>query len=120
MQIQILKSKLHRASVSDASLDYEGSLTIASDLMDIVGLVPHEKILVSNLANGNRFETYAIPGKPGSGSIVLNGATAHLGKPGDKLTIMSFAWIDGPRAASWVPKTITLGDRNQISSRKGC
>ena len=120
MQIQILKSKLHRAHVTDASLDYEGSLTIASDLMDVVDMVPHEKILVSNLANGNRFETYAIPGPSGSGSIILNGATAHLGKPGDLLTIMSFAWMDAPRAQVWTPRTITLGKGNEIALRKGC
>lgn len=120
MQIQILKSKIHRATVTEASLDYEGSLTIDSELMQTVGLFPHERILVSNLANGNRFETYAIPGRPHSGEIVLNGATAHLGRVGERLTIMSFASIDGPRAAAWVPKTVTLGDRNGIASRKGC
>lgn len=120
MQIQILKSKIHRAAVTDASLDYEGSLTIDSELMGLVGLSPYERILVSNLANGHRFETYAIPGKPRSGEIILNGATAHLGQSGDRLTIMSFATIDAPRAPVWTPKTLTLGDHNAILSRRGC
>ncbi|MBM3823063.1 MAG: aspartate 1-decarboxylase [Verrucomicrobia bacterium] len=120
MQIQILKSKIHRATVTEASLDYEGSLTIDSELMNLTGLVPHERILVSNLANGERFETYAIPGKPSSGEIILNGATAHLGQTGDRLTIMSFAWIDSPRASSWSPKILTLGERNAVASRRGC
>lgn len=80
MQVSILKSKIHRAAVTGASLNYEGSLTIDIELMQRVGLLPFEKILCSNMANGARFETYAIPGEPGSGSIILNGATAHLGK----------------------------------------
>src|SRR6058998_843712 len=88
MQVQILKSKIHRAQVTAASLDYEGSLTIASDLMELAGLWPYERILCGNLANGERFETYVIPGEHGSGAIVLNGATARLGKVGDRLTIM--------------------------------
>ena len=80
MQIFLLKSKIHRAAVSDANVNYEGSLTIASDLMKAAGLRPYERILCSNTANGNRFETYVIIGKSGSGEIVLNGAAAHLGK----------------------------------------
>ena len=73
MQIQMLKSKIHRAEVTAASLDYEGSLGIDRDLMDRVGLLPNERVLCSNLANGERFETYAIPAERGSGAIVLNG-----------------------------------------------
>lgn len=100
--------------ITGASLDYEGSLTIASDLMEKVGLRPFERILCSNLANGERFETYAIAGLAGSGVIELNGATAHLGKTGDRLTIMSFAEMDLREAHAWQPKVIVLGDQNAI------
>jgi len=114
MTICLLKSKIHRAAVTAASIDYEGSLTIAADLAERVGLRPYERILVGNLANGERFETYVIHGKAGSGAIELNGATAHLGQPGDRLTIMSFAWLDEPEAARHKPAVILLGAGNQI------
>jgi aspartate 1-decarboxylase len=119
MQIQLLKSKIHRAEVTGGSLNYEGSLTIDEDLMDKVGFVTHEKILCSNLANGNRFETYVIPGTRGSGSIILNGATAHLGKKGNRLTIMSFAAVDKREAKNWSPKVIVLGQKNKIVNERG-
>jgi aspartate 1-decarboxylase len=119
MQVQLLKSKIHRAQVTGASVNYEGSLTIASDLMDKVGLLPYERILCSNLANGNRFETYAIPGKQNSREIVLNGATAHLGKIGDRLTIMSFTSLDNGEAGQWQPRVIVLGDENAIAAERG-
>src|SRR6185436_18982206 len=80
MQFYLLKSKIHRATVTGGNVKYEGSLTIPADLLEEVGMVPYERILCSNMANGNRFETYAIPGDPGAGEIILNGATAHLGK----------------------------------------
>ena len=119
MQIHILKSKIHRAGVTGASLNYEGSLTIDAALMEKVGFLPYEKVLCSNLANGHRFETYLIAGERGSGDIVLNGATAHLGKPGDLLTIMSFTWIDQAAAGSWVPRVIVLGEKNAIVTERG-
>ncbi len=115
MMTSLLKSKIHRAVVTGASVDYEGSLTIAADLAERVGLLPYERILVGNLANGERFETYVIYGKSGSGTIELNGATAHLGKPGDRLTIMSFAWVDAAATARHVPAIIVLDERNQIA-----
>ena len=119
MQLQLLKSKIHRAQVTGASLDYEGSLTIAEDLMDKVGLVPHERILCSNLANGERFETYVISGERGSGAIELNGAAAHLGKIGDRLTIMAFSEVESAKARHWKPRVIVLGKRNKIVTRQG-
>ena len=119
MQINVLKSKIHRAQVTDASLEYEGSLTIDSDLMEKVGLVPFERILCSNLANGQRFETYAIPGNRGSGCIELNGATAHLGKPGDRLTIMSFTSLEETLVRKWEPRVIVLGPDNSIINERG-
>ena len=119
MQVHLLKSKIHRAQVTAASLDYEGSLTIAEDLMKKSGLLPYERILCSNLANGQRFETYVIKGERGSGAIELNGAVAHLGKIGDRLTIMAFAEVDGTKAKSWAPRVIVLGKKNRILSERG-
>ena len=119
MQIHLLKSKIHRAQVTASSLDYEGSLTIATDLMEKVGLVPYERVLCSNLANGERFETYAIPGERGSGAIILNGATAHLGKVGDRLTIMSYTEVDEALAKKWQPRVIVLGEQNAITNERG-
>lgn len=118
MTFCLLKSKIHRASVTGASLDYEGSLTIAADLAEEVGLLPYEKILVGNMGNGERFETYVIYGKKGSGVIELNGATALLGKIGDLLTIMSFTWIDPSEAAHHQPSVITLGKGNVVLKKK--
>ena len=119
MLIHVLKSKIHRARVTAANVNYEGSLTIARDLMDQAGFVSYEKILCGNMANGERFETYAIPGERGSGEIVLNGATAHLGKPGDLVTIMSFTEIDITHAKFWKPRVLVLGEKNVILSERG-
>jgi len=117
MQVHLLKSKIHQARVTGANLNYEGSLTIAADLLELAGMLPYERILCGNMANGERFETYAIRGERGSGSIVLNGATAHLGKPGDRLTIMSFAALDAVEAQSWTPKVVVLEEGNVVASR---
>lgn len=119
MLMSVLKSKIHRAQVTGASLDYQGSLTVAEDLMERVELLPYEKVLCSNLANGHRFETYVIPGSPGSGQIVLNGATAHLGKVGDRLVIMSFIQLDPTSARGWKPQIIVLGDGNNVVEESG-
>lgn len=119
MQVHLLKSKIHRAQITDAHLDYEGSLTISSDLMEKAGLYPFERILCSNLANGHRFETYAIPGRHGTGEIILNGATAHLGEPGDRLTIMSYTFVEEPLAKRWQPRVIVLGEANAIINERG-
>lgn len=116
MTICLLKSKIHRAVVTAASVDYEGSLTIASDLAERVGLLPNEKILVGNMGNGERFETYVIYGSRGSGAIELNGATAHLGKIGDRLTIMSYAWVEAGEALRHRPSVIVLDERNAIKT----
>lgn len=119
MQIHLLKSKIHRAAVTASSLHYEGSLTIALDLMDKVGFHAFERVLCSNLANGERFETYVIPGERGSGAIVLNGATAHLGEVGDRLTIMSYTMVDEALAKKWQPRVIVLGEKNLVTSERG-
>lgn len=119
MELQLLKSKIHRAAITGGDVDYEGSMTIASDLMVKVGLQPYEKVLCGNMANGARFETYVIRGEAGSGEIVLNGATAHLGKVGDLLTIMSYANVDNAEADSWEPRVIVLGKNNEIVNERG-
>ena len=113
MLITLLKSKIHRASVTGASLDYEGSLTVPADIADMVGLIAYEKILVGNLQNGERFETYVIYGPPEKGAIELNGATAHLGKIGDLLTIMSFARLTPEEAMTHRPRIAVLDRRNR-------
>jgi aspartate 1-decarboxylase len=119
MLVHLLKSKIHRAQVTGGDLSYEGSLTIDRDLMDKVGLLPYEKILCSNMANAARFETYAIPGERGSGAIILNGAAAHLGKPGDRLTIMSFTEVEMAEGKFWKPHVIVLGEKNAIVDERG-
>jgi len=119
MLVHLLKSKIHRAAVTAASVDYEGSLTIAEDLIEACGLFPYERILCSNMANGARWETYVIRGPRGSGAIELNGAVAHLGRPGDRITIMSFTQVPAENAAAWQPRVIVLGEGNAIVNRRG-
>ena len=109
----MLKSKLHQARVTRADLKYEGSLTIDRELMDSVQILPYEKVLVSNMTNGNRFETYAIPGPAGSGVICLNGPTAHLGAVGDQLVILSFAVIPTGEARRQRPLILVLDEKNK-------
>jgi len=113
MQITLLKSKLLRAEVTDRALHYEGSLAIDAELMEQVGLIRYEKILVANIANGARFETYAIEAPRGSRTISLNGAAAHKGELGDLLVIMSFAQFDADEAGAWKPKILVLSDHNE-------
>ena len=118
MQLTLLKSKIHRAAITGASLDYEGSLTVPADIAEAVGILAYEKILVGNLQNGNRFETYVIYGAPGKGMIELNGATAHLGKIGDLVTIMSFARVTPEEAAKHRPRIVVLDRQNRIIRRE--
>jgi aspartate 1-decarboxylase len=119
MLVHLLKSKIHRAQVTGASLDYEGSLTIAEDLMELAGLRPYERILCGNLANGERWETYAIKGPRGSGAIELNGAVAYLGKIGDRLTIMSFTEVEELATRNWKPRVVLLGENNAVVNERG-
>ena len=106
MLIQVLKSKILRAEATDVRVDYEGSLAIDEELMDKVGMLPYEKILVADVENGNRFETYAITGKRGSHVCCLNGAAAHKGKVGDRLIVMAFAQMTPDEANGYVPKVL--------------
>ena len=115
MIVSMLKSKLHEACVTQADLIYEGSLGIDVELMEMVGLHPYEKILVSNVNNGARFETYAISEAFGSRRIILNGAAARLGAVGDRIIIMSFAKVDEAEVKSGKhrPRIIRLDEHNQ-------
>lgn len=106
MTITVLKSKLHRVKVTEACLDYEGSLTLDPDWMDAAGIFPYERILCADVENGNRFETYAIAGRRGEGTCCLNGAAAHQGKVGDRLIVMAFAQVSPEEAAALVPKVL--------------
>ena len=110
MLLQILKAKLHRIRVTESCLDYEGSLTLDPADMEAVGIVPYEKILVADVENGNRFETYAIEGRRGSHVCCLNGAAAHKGKVGDRLIVMAFAQMTPEEAKGWTPLVKHFGN----------
>ena len=112
MQITLLKSKLHRATVTSVHPDYSGSLSIDQDLLDAAGFLHHEKILVGNITNGERFETYCIPAPRGSGEIALNGAAAHKGKAGHLLVILTFVTLNPEEASVWEPKLVLVGQNN--------
>lgn len=115
MRIEILKSKLHQACVTQADLHYEGSLGVDVELMEAVGLYPHEKILVSNMSNGERLETYVIPEPFGSRRIILNGAAARKGAVGDRVIIMSFCHLDEAvvREGKHRPRVMRLDEHNE-------
>ncbi len=115
MLMEMLKSKLHQACITDGDVHYEGSLGIDNELMEMVGLVPYEKILVSNINNGQRFETYAIAEPFGSRKIVLNGAAARLGAVEDRIIIMSFCQVESKlvHEGKHRPKVIRLNEKNE-------
>lgn len=106
MFLTILKSKIHRVKVTQANLDYIGSITIDRDLMDAVGIFPNEKVAVVDNTNGARLETYVIPGERGSGCICMNGAAAHLVHPGDIVIIMAYALMTEQEAQNYKPKVV--------------
>ena len=114
MTVTVLKSKLHRIRVTEAKLDYTGSLTIDEDLMDAVGIINYEKLLVANVDNGERFETYAIRGPRGSGVCCLNGAAAHKGEVGDRLIVMTWAQMAYEEAHMFSPKIGIVGEGNKL------
>jgi aspartate 1-decarboxylase len=113
MNLTMLKSKLHRACVTDASVDYPGSIGISRELMDAVGLVEYEKVLIANLRNGSRMETYVIEEKE-PGRIVLNGGSAILNAVGDRVIIMSFAQLSVEETARHKPRVAVLDEHNNI------
>ncbi|MFA5975538.1 MAG: aspartate 1-decarboxylase [Elusimicrobiota bacterium] len=107
------KSKIHRATVTEANLGYEGSITVDSDLLKLANIVPYEMVQVYNLNNGQRFETYAIPGAKGKGDICLNGAAARLGMAGDKVIIVSTAFLEEPKISSFTPTVVFVNEKNR-------
>lgn len=109
---EILKSKIHRATVTDANLNYTGSITIDPVLMRLADIREYEKVQVVNINNGARFETYAILGKPGSGEVCVNGAAARLVHVGDMVIIMTFAHFDDREAESHSPKVLKVDGKN--------
>ena len=116
MKIKLLKSKIHRAKVTDANLKYEGSIAIDSVFMKKVGLKNYEKVHILNLTNGSRLETYVIPDSPGSKNICINGAAAHLVHPQDRVIILSYCSLDISSAEQHTPQIIRLNQNNDIVS----
>ena len=114
MLIKVLRSKIHRARVTATHLEYEGSITIDENLMDAAGLVEGEGVLVANLSNGSRQETYVMTGDRASGVIRLNGASARLAAPGDLVIIMSFAYLEPKELPAHKPRKVLVDARNRI------
>lgn len=113
----MLKSKIHQATVTESDLMYEGSLSIDRDLMEAVGLYPYEKIRIYNIHSGDRFDTYAIEGEPGSGIIGLNGAAARKGQVGDLIIIVSYAIYSPEDLSHYEPQVVILDEHNRIKER---
>jgi aspartate 1-decarboxylase len=114
MQIEILKSKIHRVTVTDADINYIGSITIDEDLMEASNIIENEKVQVVNLNNGERLETYVIKGERGSGVICMNGPAARKALKGDMLIIISYAIMDFEEAKSHIPKLVYPGQNNKL------
>ena len=112
----MLRSKIHRATVTDADLDYEGSITLDEALMEAAGILPYEQVMVSNLNNGERFETYVIPGPRESGVVCLNGPTARKGVPGDRIVIFCYELYSEEEIRNLKPTIIRVDDKNRIVS----
>ena len=118
MQRFILKSKLHRATVTDADLHYEESVSIDEGLMEAADIIPYEKVAIYDVSNGERFTTYAIKGERGSGVICLNGAAARKVARGDLIIIATYVLLDDGDAKNWSPKCILLDEKNRIKEHK--
>ena len=113
----MLKSKIHRARVTDANINYEGSITIDKKLMEAADILPYEQVHVLNINNGARFSTYAIEGKEGGGDICLNGAAARLAVRGDLVIILTYTEVSDEAARNHTPKIVHVNDRNEISAK---
>ena len=117
MELTLLKSKIHRAVVTQADLDYVGSITIDSELMEAAGIVEYERVEIADVDNGKRLATYAIAGEAGSGIICLNGAAAHCVEVGDKVIIMAYANMTAEEAAVHHPQVVFVDEQNKITRR---
>ncbi|MGE5180355.1 MAG: aspartate 1-decarboxylase [Bacteroidota bacterium] len=116
MRLSVFKSKIHRATVTEANLNYEGSVTIDADLMEAADILPHEQVQVLNVNNGERFDTYAIRGQRGSGVICLNGPAARLAHVGDLVIILTYAWMEREELERHTPRIVMVDERNRILS----
>ena len=116
MRRTMMKSKIHRATVTQANLDYVGSITIDEDLMEAADLLPNERVQIVDNDNGNRLETYVIPGKRGTGVIGLNGAAARLVYPGDTVIIISYADMEDAEAREYEPTVVFVDDENRVTN----
>ncbi len=117
MRRTFFKSKIHRATVTHADLDYEGSVTIDEDLMDAAGFWEYEAVHVWNITRGTRLQTYAIKGERGSGIICINGAAAHLNRPGDMVILATFAEMDESEARTHVPQVVLVDAKNRMVAK---
>jgi aspartate 1-decarboxylase len=113
MHVCVLKTKIHRATVTQSDLHYEGSLTVDSALLEAANLLPYEAVHVWNVNSGQRFETYAMAGERGSGIMCVNGAAARLAQPGDLIIVAAFCWVDEETARQWTPRIVFVDERNR-------
>ena len=111
---QMLRSKIHRVKVTDSNLEYEGSLTVDETLLEAAGILPYEAVVISNLNNGERFTTYAIPGMRGSGVVSLNGPTARKGAIGDQIIIFCYEYYGDEEIKRHAPKIVRVNEKNRI------
>ncbi|MDI3522633.1 MAG: aspartate 1-decarboxylase [Bacillota bacterium] len=118
MLLNLLKAKIHRATVTAADLHYEGSITVDRALMEAAGLLEHERVQVVDIDTGARLETYVIPGEAGSGTICLNGAAARLVQPGDKVIIMAYTWVSAEEAQGFRPRVVLVDQANKVKEIK--
>ena len=118
MTRKMMRAKIHRATVTQADVDYEGSITIDRTLMDATDLLPNEAVCVWNVTNGNRFETYVVEGGRDSGEICVNGAAAHLVTPGDLVIIAAFSWMEEEAARRHEPKVVFVDEQNRIREKR--
>ena len=113
----MLRAKIHMATVTESNLAYEGSITIDEGILSKAGIIPYEQVMISNVNNGERFETYVIPGKKGSGEICLNGPTARKGVVGDKVIIFCYSYFEDGKTRNLKPRIIKVDAGNRIISR---
>jgi len=119
MRRTLFKSKIHRATVTHADLDYEGSITIDEELLRAADIVPYEKVALWNITRGTRLETYALAGAAGSGVVCVNGAAAHHNQPGDLVIVATFAELDEAEVAAHRPRVVLCDERNRVRAAGG-
>jgi len=118
MRLNIFKSKIHRATVTHADVAYEGSVSIDADLLDAAGILPYEAVHIWNVTNGSRLVTYALAGARGSGTVCVNGAAAHLNRPGDLVILATYADMEPAEAKTYVPRVVRVDENNRILANR--